>query len=298
MGVRAVDDIRALIDAAAADPAGLWRLFLRIVVQLDSHMEGADDQVRILLLQGVDRGNGLFLIGAIVAVGGVVLAVDAKPQTAGGRHDLCFVVLSEGNPVFLQRGPGVPLAGLMEILGVVVGRRDKVDAAFQQNVGGSRRCAEGEGLDRGEPLIREGALQVADRVFIVVKVLYDIGEGISEVAVHRAFKIHRHAGGTGQREVTDKADGKGFRLGLRRGLRRRFRRGFDRGFRRRFRHGNNGRRAFDRGGPFVDIRGEKRTGQIRAHKNKKAEQGDGAQQGKRTKQLFHLFLTSLQILSF
>ena len=202
-------------------------------------MEGADDEIRLFFFQRVDRGDSLFLIGAEIAVGVAELAVDAETKAVRRRHDLILVVFAVGDAVFLKRGPGVALAGRVEVIRVVVGRRDKIDAALEQNIGRGGRRTEGEGLDRGEILVGEGALEIADGVFVIAEILHDVGEGIAVIAVHRGFKMHRSTGRARQRQIADKADR--IHLGLRLGGR--LRRGLGRGsddLGGHFRRGGNG----------------------------------------------------------
>ena len=168
-----------------------------------------------------------------------------------GGDDLRLVVFAVGDAVVLQCLPGVALAGVVEVVAVVVGRGDEVDAAFGQDIGGRGRRAEIEILNGLEILIGEGAFEIAEGVFVVNEKLLHIGKRIAEVAVHRSLKVHGNAWGAGKRQIADKgkneALGLGFRGRLRRGFRRRLvrGRGIGRHVDRRREHvgGGGGRRA-------------------------------------------------------
>ena len=188
-----------------------------VVLQLDAHVERADNEIRILLLQRADPGHGLVLVGAVVAVSVVVLAVDAQPQPVRRRHDLRLVVFAEVDPVLFQRGPGVAFAGVVEVVRVVVGRRNEIDAALDENIGRCGGSAEIEGLYRTQPLVGEGAFQICDRILVVGEVLHGVGEGVAVIAVHFCLIV---AGilMRGKRQVSDEGEDKALRLGFRGGL--------------------------------------------------------------------------------
>ena len=228
------------------------------------------------------------------------MAVNADLQPARSGDDLRLVVLAVGDAVVLQRLPGVALARVVEVVAVVVGRGDEVDAALGQDIGGGGRGAEIEIFDRAQPLVGEGTLEIAEGVFVVKEVLLDVGEGIAEVTVHRPLKIHGNAGGAGQRQIADKGEdealGLGLRGRLRRGLSRRLGRGGGIGRhvdRRRERiRGSRGRGARNHvdDGPASEKRIQKTAAQGKQQRQRKQREN----KDKTAKDLFHLSTTSLK----
>ena len=113
--VRAVNHVHASIDAGVGD---VDLALLRAVVQLDAPVKGADDIVRAVIFQLLDRGKRLFEVWTKIAVSVAEIAVNAELQTVRRGNDLSLVVFAEGNLQRLERRPGIDNAVITEIVGV------------------------------------------------------------------------------------------------------------------------------------------------------------------------------------
>ena len=252
----AVDEVGARVHT------GVGQVHVRLLGMIDhlvrTKVEHADDILRAVLLELFD-GGGAVLHGGEVAV---IIAVDAHVDAVGRGEDLGLLLHPVGDAAGVQRRTGILHTLQTEVHGVVVGGGDEVHAAFRQDLGKFRGCAEIEAGVGVEPGVGEGAFQIGDGQLVVLKILLRVVEGVGKVPVHLSGVGGLVALGKvlvgGQGAVADGGEGEVLRRGLRRGrgsgpvrpggiLRRGVRQG------RLLRHGRGTLRRFLRGGLRVSL---------------------------------------------